>query len=86
MGYPFDEENNENEYNTELDLQILRESLAAELLSINQYQEHIESLADEEAIRALAIIRDGKKEHAAKLLKLIQRLDITQAEKLEKET
>jgi rubrerythrin len=85
MGYPFDEESNENDYDTELDLQILREDLAAELLSINQYQEHIESLADEEAIRSLELIRDAKKEHAAKLLKLIQKLDTVQAEKLEKE-
>ena len=85
MGYPFDEESNENEYDTEVDLQIIRENLASELLSINQYQEHIESLADEEAIRVLELIRDDKKEHVAKLLKLIQKLDTAQAEKLEKE-
>jgi rubrerythrin len=85
MGYPFDEEINENEYDTELDLQMLREDLAAELLSVNQYQEHIESLADEEATRALRLIRDAKKEHVARLLKLIQKLDTVQAEKLEKE-
>ena len=85
MGHPFDEESNENEYDTELDLQIIREGLVAELLSINQYQEHIESLADEEAIRALELIRDDKKKHVAELFKLIQRLDIVQTEKLEKE-
>ena len=86
MGHPFNKENNESEYDSELDLQILREDLAAELLSINQYQEHIESLADEEAARTLELIRDDKKKHVAELLKLIQRLDIVQAKKLEKGT
>lgn len=75
MGYPFDKENNEIEYDIELDLQILREDLAAELLAINQYQEHIESLADEKARGILKRIRDDKKQHVAELLKLIQRLD-----------
>ena len=85
MGHHFNKENNESEHDNELDLQILREDLAAELLAINQYQEHIEALADEEAIRTLELIKDAKKEHVSKLLKLIQRLDIVQAEKLEKE-
>ena len=85
MGYPFDEKSNENDYDTELDLQIIREDLASELILINQYQEHIESLADEKAIRTLELIRDDKKKHVAELFKLIQRLDTVQAEKLEKE-
>jgi rubrerythrin len=84
MRHPFDKENNEIEYDTELDLQILREDLAAELLAINQYQEHIESIADEEARKVLEHIRDDKKQHVAKLLKLIQRLDAVQSKILEK--
>ena len=71
MGHPFNKENNKSEYDSELDLQILREDLAAELLAINQYQEHIESLADEEAIRVLERIRDDNKQHVSELLKLI---------------
>jgi rubrerythrin len=80
MGHPFNKENNESEYDSELDLQILREDLAAELLAINQYQTHIESLADEEAIRVLERIKDDNKQHVSELLKLIQRLDTAQAE------
>lgn len=71
-------EASEIEYDIELDLQILREDLAAELLAINQYQEHIESLASEEAIKVLEQIRDTKKEDVAKLIKLIQKLDFVQ--------
>ena len=86
MGRSFDkEENSEIQYDIELDLQILREDLAAELLAINQYQEHIESLTDEEATRVLERIRDDKKGHTAKLLKLIQKLDTSQSRKLAKE-
>lgn len=86
MGNQFDKEKNDNiQYDIELDLQILREDLAAELLAINQYQEHIESLADEEAIIVLEGIRDSKKKHVVKLLKLIQKLDPVQSKKLAKE-
>lgn len=84
MNHPFDKKNNEIEYDTELDLQILREDLAAELLAINQYQEHIESIADEESKKVLEHIRDDKKRHAAKLLRLIQGLDAVQSKILEK--
>ena len=78
MSYPFNKESNETDYGFELDLQILREDLAAELLALNHYQEHIESLADEEARKTLERIRDDKKHHVSELLKLIQRLDKTQ--------
>jgi rubrerythrin len=69
----------------ELDLEMLREDLIGELQAINQYQEHIESLDNEEAIRVLEHIRDDEKEHVAELTKLIQQLDATQNEKFKKE-
>jgi hypothetical protein len=80
MSYPFDEETS-IEDERELDLGMLREDLIAELQAINQYQEHIEALEDEQAIRILEQIRDDEKEHVAELVKLIQMLDPVQAEK-----
>ncbi|NQT48029.1 MAG: rubrerythrin [Chloroflexi bacterium] len=69
----------------EMDLSMLREDLVGELQAINQYQDHIEALDDEEAIRVLEHIRDDEKEHVAELVKLIQKLDSIQAEKFKKE-
>ena len=83
MSYAFDEETG-IENGRELDLEMLREDLIAELQAINQYQEHIEALEDDEAIRILEHIRDNEKEHVAELIKLIQMLDPVQAEKLTK--
>ena len=68
----------------ENDLEMLREDLIGELQAINQYQEHIDSFGDEEARSVLEHIRDDEKEHVAELIKLIQRLDPTQAEKFRK--
>jgi len=84
MSYPFDEETG-IENGRELDLEMLREDLMSELQAINQYQEHIETLEDEEAIRVLEHIRDDEKEHVAELFKLIKTLDPVQAEKFTKE-
>ncbi|MDM8001026.1 MAG: demethoxyubiquinone hydroxylase family protein [Dehalococcoidia bacterium] len=70
---------------TELDLEMLREDLVGELNAINQYQAHIETLDNEDAIRVLEHIRDDEKEHVAELTKLIQKLDATQAAKFKKE-
>jgi rubrerythrin len=83
MSYPFDEKADIDD-GRELDLEMLREDLIAELQAINQYQEHIEALEDEEAIRTLEHIRDDEKEHVAELIKLIQMLDPVQAEKFTK--
>lgn len=69
----------------EFDLEMLREDLVGELNAINQYQAHIETLDDENAIRVLEHIRDDEKEHVAELTKLIQKLDATQAAKFKKE-
>jgi len=86
MNYPFDKEDSDIEDGTEVDLEMLREDLMAELQAVNQYQEHIETLDDEDAISVLEHIRDDEKEHVAELVKLIQRLDPVQAEKFTKET
>jgi rubrerythrin len=69
----------------ELDLEMLRDDLVGELQAVNQYQDHIDSLENEEARRVLEHIRDDEKEHVAELTKLIQKLDPTQAEKFKKE-
>ena len=69
----------------EIDPEMLREDLVGELNAINQYQDHIDSLEDQEAIRVLQHIRDDEKEHVAELTKLIQNMDATQAAKFKKE-
>ena len=75
----------DDEDSIDIDLEMLREDLIGELQAINQYQEHIDTLGDDEAIRVLEHIRDDEKEHVAELTKLIQRLDPTQDEKFKKE-
>jgi hypothetical protein len=69
----------------EAELIMLREDLVGELQAINQYQQHIDSIYDEEAQHVLEHIRDDEKEHVAELVKVIQRLDATQKAKFEKE-
>ena len=66
------------------ELELLREDLVGELQAINQYQRHIDALESEEAKHVLEHIRDDEKEHVAELVKLIQKLDQTQAEKFKK--
>ncbi len=84
MGNSIEQNNSQLEYDGELDLQILREDLAAELLAINQYQQHIESLTDKNAIKLFERISESKKEYVAELLNVIKKIDITQAKKLER--
>ena len=69
----------------EAELEMLREDLVGELQAINQYQQHIDSIYDEDARHVLEHIRDDEKEHVAELMKIIQRLDATQKAKFEKE-
>ncbi|MDX6533813.1 MAG: hypothetical protein QOJ13_1481 [Gaiellales bacterium] len=64
------------------DLQTLRENLADELLAINRYEEQAFSLSDEEAKEAVQRIVEDKKEHVARLLALLQKLDVKQREAL----
>ena len=65
------------------DLQMLRENLADELLAINRFEEQAYSLSDEDAKEAVQRIVDDKKDHVARLLKLLQKLDVKQREKIE---
>lgn len=82
MSYHDDEECEcEEEDLGESDLWILRQDLAAELEAINRYEDHIDALDSEEAQQVLESIRDRTKEHVAKLVKLLNELDTTQAEK-----
>ncbi len=75
----------ESDEGVEIDLEMLRDDLVGELQAINQYQDHIDTIGDEEGRRVLEHIRDDEKEHVAELMKLLQRLDPTQAEKFKKE-
>lgn len=84
MNHPFEEKDDE-QLAIEDDLEMLREDLVGELQAINQYQEHIESLENEEAVTTLEHIIEDEKEHVAELVKLIQALDPVQAEKFKKE-
>jgi rubrerythrin len=65
------------------DLQTLRENLADELLALNRFEEQAFSLSDEDAKEAVQRIVDDKKDHVARLLKLLQKLDVKQREKIE---
>src|SRR5438045_9221611 len=66
------------------DLQSLRENLADELLAINRYEEQAFSLSDEEAKEHVQRIVEEKKDHVARLLRVIQRLDVKQREAIER--
>jgi len=80
MNYPF-EERDEEQLALQDDLEMLREDLIGELQAINQYQEHILSLENEEAVTTVEHIIEEEKEHVVELLRLIQNLDPAQAEK-----
>jgi len=83
MSHTF-EEGYEEQLAIQDDLDMLREDLMSELQAINQYQEHILSLDNEEAVTILEHIIEEEKEHVAELLRLIQNLDPAQAEKFKR--
>ncbi len=83
MSHSF-EEGYEEQLAIQDDLDMLREDLMSELQAINQYQEHILSLDNEEAMATLEHIIEEEKEHVAELLRLIQNLDPVQAEKFKR--
>jgi len=83
MSHSF-EEGYEEQLAIQDDLDMLREDLMSELQAINQYQEHILSLENEEAVSTLEHIIEEEKEHVAELLRLIQNLDPVQAEKFKR--
>ena len=66
------------------DLEMLRDDLISELQAINQYEEHVLSLENEDAVTRLEHIIEEEKEHVAELLRLTQKLDPVQAEKLKR--
>ncbi len=84
MSYSFEETSSEEQLAIQDDLEMLRQDLMSELQAINQYQEHILSLGDDEAAATLENIIGEEKEHVAELLRLIQKLDPAQAEKLKR--
>ena len=84
MNNSFNEEFEEERMAVEDDLEMLREDLVGELQAINQYQEHVLSLDNEEAVKTLEHILEEEKEHVAELLALIQDLDPVQSEKLKR--
>jgi rubrerythrin len=84
MDYEFEDKDDEPR-NVETDLEMIREDLIGELQAINQYQQHIESLENEEAATILEHIIEEEKEHVAELLKVLSVLDPLQAEKLSRQ-
>ena len=83
MSFSF-EEMGERQLAIQDDLEMLREDLIGELQAINQYEGHVLSLDNEEAVSALEHIIEEEKEHVAELLRLIQNLDPAQAEKFKR--
>jgi len=84
MDYEFEDKDDDSQ-NVENDLEMIREDLIGELQAINQYQQHIESLENEEIVATLEHIIEEEKEHVAQLLKILSVLDPVQAEKLSKQ-
>jgi len=84
MDYEF-EDKDDDLRNVENDLEMIREDLIGELQAINQYQQHIESLENEEVVTTLEHIMEEEKEHVAELLKILSVLDPIQAEKLNRQ-
>jgi len=84
VDYEFEDKDDELR-NVENDLEMIREDLIGELQAINQYQQHIESLENEEVVTILEHIIEEEKEHVAELLKVLSVLDPIQAEKLSRQ-
>jgi len=84
VDYEFEDKDDELR-NVENDLEMIREDLIGELQAINQYQQHIESLENEEVVTILEHIIEEEKEHVAELLKILSVLDPIQAEKLSRQ-
>jgi rubrerythrin len=80
---PFEQE--EEEIEGSMDLEMIRDDLAAELKSINEYEAQVEMIDSEEAADAIEQILEDKKLHVARLVKLLRLLDPVQAEKLNNE-
>jgi rubrerythrin len=85
MAYNPFEQPEEEEIETSMDLEMVRDDLIAELKSINEYEAQVEMLDSEDAADTIEQILEDKKTHAAKLIKLLKMLDPVQAEKLDNE-
>lgn len=83
MAYnPFEKE---EETESSMDLEMIRDDLVAELKAINEYEAQVEMLDNEDAADTIEQILEDKKVHVAKLVKLMKLLDPVQAEKLDNE-
>jgi rubrerythrin len=80
---PFDEQ--EEDIETSMDLEMIRDDLGAELKSINEYEAQVEMIDNEDAADTIEQILEDKKGHVARLIKLLRLLDPVQAEKLNNE-
>lgn len=86
MAYnPFNEDEEGEELEGSMDLEMIRDDLIAELKSINEYEAQIDMLDSEEAADIIEQILEDKKEHVAKLVRILKTLDPVQAEKLDNE-
>ena len=80
---PFDEQ--EEELEKSMDLEMIRDDLAAELKSINEYEAQVEIIDNEDAADTIEQILEDKKGHVARLIKMLRLLDPVLAEKLNNE-
>ncbi len=80
---PFDEQ--EEDLESSMDLEMIRDDLVAELKSINEYEAQVEMIDNEDAADTIEQILEDKKGHVARLIKLLRLLDPVQAEKLNNE-
>jgi len=80
---PFNEQ--EEDIETSMDLEMIRDNLMAELKSINEYEAQVEMIDNEDAADTIEQILEDKKGHVARLIKLLRLLDPVQAEKLNNE-
>jgi rubrerythrin len=79
----FDEQ--EEELESSMDLEMIRDDLAAELKSINEYEAQVEIIDNEDAADTIEQILEDKKGHVARLIKMLRLLDPVLAEKLNNE-
>lgn len=85
MSYNPFEKTEDEEMETSMDLEMVRDDIVAELKSINEYEAQVDLLDNEDAAAIIEQILEDKKAHVAKLIRLVKMLDPVQAEKLNNE-
>jgi len=85
MAYNPFEKTEDEEMETSMDLEMVRDDIVAELKSINEYESQVDMLDNEDAAAIIEQILEDKKAHVAKLIRLMKMLDPVQAEKLNNE-